>query len=251
MQLITGGCSFSDLLFFDKERTWPYWVEQKLQPDSVHHVGFSSQGNGLISRRVLYTVQRNLKEDTLVCIMWSGPTRAEYYVDNNFNEQEGNWGSGGRQIKYIDSSPGIWAIMNHSWTKYNSPPPFSHPDELVDKCIAHYTHFYDPIFDALKTFEHIIRTQHYLQVNNIPYVFMTYTEEVFNHSDHVECKWLLEQLDTDAVIPESCFEWSLNESNLPMRETYHTRGDNHPTEAQYKAYCEQVIIPHMQRRNLL
>ena len=86
MQLITGGCSFSDLLFFDKERTWPYWVEQKLQPDSVHHVGFSSQGNGLISRRVLYTVQRNLKEDTLVCIMWSGPTRAEYYVDNNFND---------------------------------------------------------------------------------------------------------------------------------------------------------------------
>ena len=84
--LITSGCSFSETLV---EETWPIHLQRMLVDETnfsaqnLMSLGLGSQGNGLISRKIIHGVHEQLKvrkpEDILACIMWSGPTRHEQY----------------------------------------------------------------------------------------------------------------------------------------------------------------------------
>jgi hypothetical protein len=58
--LITGGCSFSECVSTNID-TWPRHLARAL-PEYTHiSTGLGSQGNGLISRRVIYEVSECLK----------------------------------------------------------------------------------------------------------------------------------------------------------------------------------------------
>ena len=73
--LITGGCSFSA-----DDYCWPVHLQNKLSYDTHYQTGVGSSGNDLISRKVIWQVNKCLKsgikpEDMLVGIMWSGKER--------------------------------------------------------------------------------------------------------------------------------------------------------------------------------
>ena len=70
--LLTGGCSFSECISTHID-TWPRHLEKNLPTYEHISTGMGSQGNGLISRRIIYNLTQLIKkinsENILVGIM--------------------------------------------------------------------------------------------------------------------------------------------------------------------------------------
>ena len=84
--LITSGCSFSETHSTHFE-SWPEHLLKLLPKYSPISKGLASQGNGLISRGIIYEVSKKLKDgvpakDILVGVQWSGPDRMDFLFDN-------------------------------------------------------------------------------------------------------------------------------------------------------------------------
>ena len=90
--LITSGCSFSECITVNAGKgTWPNHLA-KMLPDYKHvSYAMGSQGNGLISRGIIYGVCEALKthspNEILVGVMWSGSSRHDYRC-HNLNDLE-------------------------------------------------------------------------------------------------------------------------------------------------------------------
>ena len=90
--LITSGCSFSECIHYENpafKKNWPIHLAESLKEFGyTEHIslGLPSQGNGLISRGIIYNVIEALKkykpEDILVGVMWSGSNRHDYRCQN-------------------------------------------------------------------------------------------------------------------------------------------------------------------------
>jgi len=225
--LITSGCSFSELEY---EATWPAHLTALLRYKQKIHSGLGCQGNGMISRKVLYHIHKQLKtskpEDLLVGIMWSGPSRHEQYVSNkvNFGKNIDNWMVNPTSV--VDNDQGGWIIYNGHWT--------------IPQAKNYYRNMYDPIFSQIQTLEHVIRVQNYLKLHNIKYFMSTYTNEVFALKNNSNLDYLYEQIDFDYFLPvEGCYEWARDVSKLPFTNP----GDLHPTKLQHKVFTQKVILP--------
>lgn len=234
MLLITSGCSFSEYRTLTK--TWPKHLAEKIgykhQP-----LGLSSQGNGLIMRKLIHYIESNdiIPEETLVAIMWSGPSRQDFFnscvknISKNINNDVLE------NPTYLDKThEGGWVIMNHHW------------EDLYSK--TYYNYFSDPVYYQLLTLEYILHTQWYLERKNIPYIMMCYTNEVFSHdcTNHPELFHLYNQIDfTKFVDIKGCYEWCLTKTNILF-----VNNDNHPTEDHYEVFTDEVIIPYLKIRGL-
>jgi hypothetical protein len=230
MILVTGGCSFSDY----RARSWPVQLTEILSGDPIY-TGMSSQGNGMISRKIIYTLSELLKttdpSDLLVGIMWSGPDRHDFYTteDPGFSTNIDNWLENPTSV--VPDSPGNWVILNHNWKNRFAK--------------EYYSTFYDHIGALVYTYEHILRVQWFLKLHNIKYFMTTYTGEVFANSDHADTKHLLDQIDTDHFLPVvGEYEWCRDYSGITYPDPY----DKHPSEEQHKRFTEQVIIPFLQNK---
>lgn len=233
MILVTGGCSFSD----NRARAWPVQLTEILTCDPIY-TGMSSQGNGLISRKIIYTLSELLKttdpSELLVGIMWSGPDRHDFYTteDPGFDTNIDNWLENPTSV--IPDSPNNWVILNHNWKNRFAKD--------------YYSTFYDNIGASVYTYEHILRVQWFLKLHNIKYFMTTYTGEVFANSDHVDTKHLYDQIDTDHFLPVTGeYEWCRDYSSIAYPDPY----DKHPSEEQHKRFTEQVIIPFLQSKRYI
>jgi hypothetical protein len=83
--LITSGCSFSECIS-PAVKTWPKHLAKELIDYTHQSYAMGSQGNGLISRGIVYGVNEALKthspEDILVGVMWSGTDRHDFRCTN-------------------------------------------------------------------------------------------------------------------------------------------------------------------------
>jgi hypothetical protein len=227
-QLITGGCSFSECLS-PWINTWPKHLANSLNEYNHIPTGMGSQGNGLISRRVIYQVIESLKEysfsDLLVGIMWSGPSRHDVYRQNTSTliKEDGYMEN---PTKFVPESNSSWIIMNHNWPTESSQ--------------NYYRHHYDAIGQYIYSNEHILRTQWFLKFHNIKYFMSTYTNEVFQKNTHPDIKHLYEQIDFDQFLPVSGeYEWCRDYSGME----FPIKGDKHPSSEQHRLFTEQVILP--------
>ena len=233
MILVTGGCSFSDY----RARAWPVQLTEILICDPIY-TGMSSQGNGLISRKIIYTLSELLKttdpSELLVGIMWSGPDRHDFYTteDPGFDTNIDNWLENPTSV--IPDCPNNWVILNHNWKNRFAKD--------------YYSTFYDNIGASVYTYEHILRVQWFLKLHNIKYFMTTYTGEVFANSDHVDTKHLHDQIDADHFLPVTGeYEWCRDYSGIAYPDPY----DKHPSEEQHKRFTEQVIIPFLQSKRYI
>tara|TARA_E500000331_G_scaffold306212_1_gene310385 strand:+ start:375 stop:1100 length:726 start_codon:yes stop_codon:yes gene_type:complete len=229
--LITAGCSFTETV--TGAETWPMHLIQRMQGYELVSKGMGSQGNGLISRSVIYEVTNKLKQTTSenisVGIMWSGPTRHETHIDIDHVpaspwKNDDNW---------IENPTGFiegyntWEIINHWWTRPKSK--------------LYYKEFHDPIGDYIQTLEHILRTQWFLEKHNIKYFMSTFTSEVIPEvlKSNIELIHLYELIDFSKFLPISgMHEWA-KQTGLPLMPN----NAIHPTSKQHEIFVDKVILP--------
>lgn len=77
-KLMAVGCSHTEGIGVNDNETWPYYLADNLGYSHVN-LGYTGRSNDYISRAVLsYT---DLLKPDLVCIMYTYPSRREYYTE--------------------------------------------------------------------------------------------------------------------------------------------------------------------------
>ena len=235
MILVTSGCGFSECISTHLE-TWPTHLARNL--DIEHHsVAMRSQGNGLISRRLIYKVSELLKthdsSELLVGIMWSGPGRHDFHTWNevNFKHNIDGWVD---NPTYVVPGHNKWVILNHGWVN--------------EYAKTYYSTFYDYIGAIIYTYEHVLRTQWFLKQHNIKYFMAPYTSQVFNLTQDIEVKHLYDMIDFDQFLPVTGeYEWCRDYSGLEFPRLC----DHHPSTEQHKLFTEQVIMPFLEQKGCI
>lgn len=238
--LITSGCSFSDVSFMNC-KTWPLILTDLLTEYKTLHLGKSSNGNGLISRRLIHSIadalKNNKSSDILVGVMWSGPARYDFY-------NEGSEYKNTKPVIYtIENPTGFvnetknWIVYNHLWD-----------DNITPNCATYYKKFYDPIYGQITTIEHVLRTQWFLEKHNIKYFMSTYKSEVFSSEfiNHPEVEYLYKQIDFDKFLPIiGQLEWCMEHTDLELPK------NRHPSSEQNKKFTDEIIIPFLKQKEYI
>jgi len=234
IKLVTGGCSFTDYYQGNK---WPVYLAQDIDAELVN-TALVSQGNGLISRRIIYHVGELLKthsaNDLLVGIMWSGPDRHDFYHASapTPNAQDG-WKQ--NPTRLAPNTNQAWHILNHHWT--------------TDLDRTYYGKFHDDTGSLIYTFEHILRVQWFLKLHQVPYFMTTFNSAVlpYRGRTHVDLRHLYEQIDLGQFLPvDGQYEWS-QRSGLP----FNNATDVHPTEQHNQKFVADVIVPFLKMKEYI
>jgi hypothetical protein len=240
--LVTSGCSFSDA----SQGTWPRYLTKALNNEfNPIYLGKLSQGNGLISRKLIHRVTELLKEnspdDLLVGIMWSGINRYDFYNDDDSLYNPTKLATKFRGKASIENPTGFvneekhWVIFNHFWT------------DLVP-CDIYYKFFENSTWSQISTIEHILRTQWFLEKHNVKYFMTTYTGHVFEKDIiiHPEVEYLYKQINFDNFLPiEGELEWC--KENTDIEIPWH----QHPTPEQQAHFAIRVILPFLKEKQYI
>lgn len=238
--LITGGCSFSECISTNID-TWPRHLAKNLQGYKHISTAMGSQGNGLISRKIIYEVSKALNngvspDDILVCIMWSGSNRHDsYFQTANLVYTKNHDGWMENPTKVVETNPNkCWHIFNHHWqTPLN---------------VSYYRGFYDPVMAAIQTLEHILRVQWFLKCYGIKYMMTTYMAAVFTQINHPECKHLYAMVDKSNFLDVAGeYEWCKKKALHP----FPNEDDPHPSTEQHGEFTEKVILPFLKEKGYI
>ena len=248
--LITSGCSFSECIstFVD---TWPRHLARLLPNYEHKSYAMGSQGNGLISRSIIYGVVEALKtynpEDILVGVMWSGSNRHDFrchdgnelhFVQNKIYD---GWIE--NPTRFVNDSDKNWVILNVNWQNLEAK--------------TYYRMFHDQIGHSIYSIEHILRVQYFLQKHNIKYFFTDYSdhnlvlEEDINHS---EINYLYNLIERENYLPVSSeHRWCCeNSKHLHLwPEGWERTHWIHPKTEMHKEFVDQVIIPWLTERKYI
>lgn len=232
-KLITSGCSFSECIT-PNIKTWPKHLADLLPEYQHQSFAMSSQGNGLISRGIVYGVSEALRdyraEDILVGVMWSGPDRHDFF---RYNPQlDYHDGYVENPTGFIPDHQKRWVIINQNWKNSYAR--------------TYYTQFHDFTGARIYTLEHILRTQWFLEKHQIPYFMTTFTGDVL-HEDFCtkpDAVHLYDMIDREKFLPVAGeFEWCRDQSGIEFPEP----GDPHPSSEQHSLFASQVILPFLQQ----
>ena len=233
MILITSGCSFSltSQNIDDHIPTWPDYLNMKLSTELISK-SMGSQGNDLISRGIIYEVNKQLKtkqpHQIKVGIMWSGTDRKSIYFRKDFptNSSDG----------WVKNPHGFikdhnhWEIMNHHWTGGTSK--------------IYYEQIHTRIEGFICTLENILRTQWFLEKNNIEYFMTTFCDifvdmlTIIPTEQKEEIEHLYEQINWNVFLPiKGMYEWCDGCEGIA----------EHPSQEQHERFTEEVIIPFIKK----
>jgi len=256
--LITAGCSFSQVP--NRDITWPVPLNKAIGGE-VMYLGQGGAGNGIISRKVIYHVTEALKthkpEELLVGIMWSGCERREIFTEEDIDSYKLYYGP--NHESYSNpvrvASERNFHIMNPSWTN----------NEFTDNYFKHAHNMYDGL---LNTLEHIVRTQWFLQLHNVPY-FMTQfhyscldtipwqkpweNTKVDSTKKHTisaskDLSFVFNQIDFNQWLPiDNCHDWCKHESGKDFARP----PDPHPSTEQHEELVKRVILPFLVDKNMI
>ena len=249
--LITSGCSFSECIS-PAVKTWPKHLAKELIDYTHQSYAMGSQGNGLISRGIVYGVNEALKthspEDILVGVMWSGTDRHDFRCTNpkllHFVSDKVNNGWIENPTSFIKTQTKHWVILNQGWA-----------DSPNKEAEYYYRYFYDDVGSVIATLEHILRVQWFLQQKKVKYFFTTYTDDVFypNALKHVEVEYLYDMLDFNYFLPVSSeHRWVVDNSKyLDLWDRDWRNSPHHPKNEMHKEFVDQVIIPWLCERKFI
>ena len=252
--LITSGCSFSECITISAGRgTWPNHLV-KMLPDYKHvSYAMGSQGNGLISRGIIYGVCEALKthkpEDILVGVMWSGSNRHDFRCENpndlQFIQDKTDNGWIENPTSFVKYSAKNWVILNVNWTDQNNV-----------EAETYYKMFHSDIGSSIYSIEHILRTQYFLKHHNIKYFFTDYVDQniVLNfNKNHPEINYLYNLIDREHYLPVSSeFTWVLENTKFThlWNDPKHKYWE-HPKSEMHKEFVEQIVYPWLQSKGYL
>jgi len=224
--LLTSGCSFSECISSHID-TWPRHLARFLPKHKHISKAMGSQGNGLISRSIIYECSRMEHSELLVGIMWSGPDRHDFYNSRvTYDQNIDYWMN--NPTGFVYNQPPSWVICNVHWQNEQSK--------------NYYKNFHDNTGAYISTLEHILFAQMYLKMNNIKYFMTTYMDEVLPNTlaQHPHTEHLYKQIDFDSFLPvSSMYTWCKDSSGLPLPYKEAT----HPSTEQHKAFVDKVVWP--------
>lgn len=243
--LITSGCSFSECItYIAGSSTWPNHLRDILGYEHKSYA-MGSQGNGLISRSIIYGVVEALKthkpEDILVGVMWSGSNRHDFRCNNPndlyFVQDKTHNGWIENPTGFVKDAEKNWTILNVNWT-----------DQDNVEAETYYRMFHSDIGSSIYSIEHILRTQYFLQRHNIKYFFTDYVDEnivIKKFINHPEINYLYKLIDREYYLPvTSEYTWCKNNtkySHLWNDQTF-TYWE-HPVGDMHKEFVDQIIYP--------
>lgn len=248
--LIASGCSFTFETW-----NWPGFLSNSIGAKLIN-VGMGSQGNGLISKKMMYALDNELKDkspdDIIVGIMWSGIDRNEFYVDDisDLNDL--------KKLKSIDKwtfNPTSvingeentnWVITNSHWKNKHSK--------------LWYENYHTNIGSMVNTIQYILLTQWYLERKNVKYFMTTYLdifhgEHSKNFIAHPEVSYLYDMIDFSKFLPISgCHEWV--KEHYGDKDGFNAPDINgyigiHPTKYGHEMFSNEVIIPFLNEKKIL
>jgi hypothetical protein len=233
--LITGGCSFTNGNY-----NWPKYLKNILNVE-LNNTGESSQGNALISRKLIHAVESALKSynsnEIIVGIVWSTVERSERYIEKS-DEFCGPPYLNFNPTAIVDGYPN-WRILRHEWV--NS----------MDSKI-YYEIYSNLISSMVYTIEHILRVQWYLEKKSIAYFMSSITDILHPHLlEHPEISYLYKQIDFSKFLPiKGEYEWVKenypeNGFNPPLPDGY---PDWHPNQLGSMKFAEEVIFPFLLKK---
>lgn len=238
--LVTSGCSCSVVQTTWKFQTWPWHLEKSLGVEQGIHTGRPSQGNGLISRQLIYSVNQLLKthhpKDLLVGVMWSGSDRYDFYSENP-SEDAAQQPMMLKPFKFVKGGYGQWILINSHWENQTSK--------------SYYSTFHDDAGAMINTYEHILRVQWFLKLHNIKYFMSTISSAVLNvdrWNNHPDISYLRDQVDFDKFLPvKGIWDWSFNDSGLEFDHD----DQSHPTSEQNQKFTQEIILPFLAEKKLI
>lgn len=261
--LITSGCSFTETTELDTNnwKTWPIHLYKILENHGYTkfiNCAMGSQGNGLISRGIIYNVCKALEtydsEDILVGIMWSSSNRMDYRCTSPDLLSFGNTNTDGwieNPTSFVDGASKNWVIMNAGWTNEESQ--------------TYYKYFHDFTGSTIYSIEHILRTQYFLQAKGIKYFFTDFTDNNIvdkTSADYAlfqkEIDYLYNLIDFDHYLPVSSEHRWVYENSKTKEEFYEKHFFNgrraswiHPNREQHKEFVENIVYPHIVSKSLI
>jgi hypothetical protein len=227
--LIASGCSFTF-----EPWNWPTFVADEMGYDLIN-VGMGSQGNGLISKKLIYRVTQELKtkkpEDIIVGVMWSGIDRNDFYVDNLTVDNIDGWIENPTSV--VENRKN-WLVTNIHWKTKQSK--------------IWYEHLHTDIGSIIQTIQNILLTQWFLERNDIKYFMMSYLDIFsmynFDVKTHPEIEYLYNQIDISKFVPiEGCREWVVE--NYPKHGFFDVSNELHPNEFGHLKFANEVIVPYL------
>lgn len=227
--LIASGCSYTQ-----GPHNWPVPLASSLNCQ-IQNYAEISVGNGRISRSVIYGVTEALKtfqnSDILVGVVWSGNNRREFY-QSTIDTPQISTHNVPNPHGFIDSEKN-WVTVNHHW------------DDFYSK--EFYKYFHDDVESEIITLEHILRTQWFLEKNQIKYFMSTFAPGVLPASTNKSTQHLLDLVDFSKFLKiKSVMEWCIEDSGIPISDYdkgQPTIDSMHPTIEHSKKFAEDVIIP--------
>lgn len=254
--LITSGCSFSECMSTHID-TWPRHLARILDNHGYVHKSYAmgSQGNGLISRGAMHGAIEALKtndpKDILVGVMWSGASRYDFRCadpnDLMFVQEKIHNGWIRNPTQFISGAPKNWVILNQHWG--DDQDGLRNPEAKM-----YYKYFYDEIGSSIRSIEHILRLQLFLELKGIPYFFTNYSDQNIVRDklkDNVEIKYLYDQINFDKYLPVSSeFRWCYENSKFThlWPEDWRDHISLHPKTEMHKEFVDQVIVPWLQEK---
>lgn len=254
--LITSGCSFSECTS-DPEylMTWPVHLAESLKShgfDTHISKAMGSQGNGLISRSIIYGVAKALEtyspEDILVGVMWSGSNRHDYLCVSSKLLSFGKKNIDGwieNPTHFVDDAEKRWVILNHGWQN--------------EEAQTYYRHFHSFTGDMIYSIEHILRTQYYLKSKGVKYFFTDFTDNniidfespsYYNHKNEID--YLYNEVDFSHYLPVTSEHRWIYENSATKEEFIknHVWKNNltpwiHPNKSQHKEFVDNVVYPYL------
>jgi hypothetical protein len=248
--LITAGCSYSQVP--NRDVAWPFHLNKHLKPKEIHYLGQGAAGNGIISRKTLYTVTKALEkykpEEILVGVIWSGFDRRDIYSRESLDctriEYGFNADNYANPVKIIDPKNRNHYIINKHWDDYLT--------------VNFMKYAYTDEDSIMITLEHMLRVQTFLKLHNIKYFMAEYDYDCLGNynlslqkdliNDDKELSFLYNQIDKSYWLPiNNLYEWAKYESGFDFARP----PDPHPSTEQHKAFVDKIVIPYLLDKRII
>ena len=250
--LLVNGCSFTECEQ-SVNNAWPNIVSKQMNTKLVN-IAAAMNGNSFISKQLINVISLDYmdEKDLVVGVMWSTVNRKDILISR---EETSKWNEITSTVNDVKSAdiPSLgkghtfvrneneWKDVKSFWLK-SGGGYWGNSKKFWPNWYKDYYTFEGMFWETL---ENILRTQWFLEKYKIPY-FMTSVNDLFTEglSKYDEPKHLYNLIDMDKFClydgTKGMYEHNI-ENNIPFDKT------KHPTREGHEAFCEDVIIPKVEK----
>lgn len=241
--LVVSGCSFTAAA---QNKSWANYLHNSFQFDNFRNLAFPGAGNFYISDSVIQclTNENYPPSETLVLVMWSGPSRMDTLVsDLLFNSLKGGESKTtlyNNHYVFSGGELGLW--------RDETFPDFNTLNSLyygLYKSSNEHTY-------AHMSLSNMLRLKHFLEFNGYQYKFMSYvnywndSDEYAGEVDKSVVHYSYNKVLLDAVL-DSPWIWVNENKDCLFEYSRNSLNEDgfHPSSAAHAQFAEEIVVPNI------